>query len=121
MAVSTISVSGKSIIHVDCANISMKNKGEIISLLQQASKMVASRPAKSVLIITDLTNLGFDTEVFEAFKQYAASNTPYVKASALVGLSGLQKIMFNTVKKLTGRDYYVASSLDDAKAFLLRA
>lgn len=116
--ISTLSVNGKEIILVDCANLDIKHKEETIAILQQASRLVAAKPSKSVRIITDITNLSYNTEIFEAFKRYAADNTAYVLGSALVGLNGLQKVMFNAIKTITRRDYHIASSMEDATSYL---
>lgn len=116
--ISSTTEKGKSILVVDCSNQNVKAKAETIEILQKASKIVAANPPKSVLIITVVENLNYDTQVFEAFKAYASANTPYVLGSALVGLSGMQKVMFNAVKALTKRDYYIASSMEDAKSYL---
>ncbi|NPV93277.1 MAG: hypothetical protein HPY50_21165 [Firmicutes bacterium] len=119
--IETIVHKGKEIICVDLSDLTVENKAQGIQTLREASKKVAVNPQKSVLIITNVTNLGFDTEVSNAFRKYASDNTPYVKASAIVGLSGLQKVMFSAIKTLTGRDYYLARDIEDAKNWLVSA
>lgn len=119
--IETIVHKGKEIICVDLSNLSVGNKMQGIQTLRSASQKVAGNPPKSVLIITDVTNLSFDTEISNAFKQYAKDNTPYVKASSIVGLSGLQKVMFTAIKTFTGRDYYLAKDIEDAKNWLVSA
>jgi hypothetical protein len=49
---------------------------------------ICQHPPKSVLVITNVINTGFDTEISGIIKEYAQHNTPYVKASAVVGISG---------------------------------
>lgn len=116
--ISTIWNNGVKMLYVDISNLDIRSKDEIAGILKKASAMVAAEPMKSVLIITDVSNVKYDKVIFEAFKQYASDNTPYVKGSSLVGLNGMQRIMFNAIMSLIKRDIHVASSLDDAKQHL---
>ena len=118
MRVSTIQVGDKSVILVDCSNMTTAQADEIKLTLNEAKERVASNPEKSVYIITVLTNLKFNTDITNEFKEYATANTKYVKESVLVGLSGLQSIILSAVKKLTKREFYLSNSLSDAKEYL---
>lgn len=60
----------------------------------------------------------FDTDITEAFKRFTAGNKPYVKAGAVVGVSGLKKIVYNAVMKFTGRDIIALDDLEMAKDYL---
>ena len=51
-------------------------------------------------------------------KEYTAHNKPYVRAAAVVGLSGLQEIVYNVIIKLTGRNIATFSDIAVAKDFL---
>lgn len=119
VGVSTIMEGGKKIVVVDCSGDGVKDKDKILSTLVEGNKVIAECGPKSALIITNVTNMNFDGEISDAFKAYASRNNDYVKASAIVGLSGIQKIVFNAVKLITGRDYYLTSSMDDAKNYLI--
>ena len=59
---------------------------EILRIMEEAKNLLATRPLGSVLTLTDTTETHFDGEINQAFKAYAAHNTPYVKAAALVGI-----------------------------------
>lgn len=119
MGVSTIAVAGKQVILVDCSNLSEAEK--IIDILKKGSALVATKPGKSVNIITDVTNLHFNSSVAAAFKEYAASNTRFVKESVIVGMSGLHTIVFSAIKALTRREFHLSSTMEDAKTYLASA
>jgi hypothetical protein len=118
VGVSTITVGNKSVILVDCSKKTPERAGEIGDLLEKAKALVASKPEKSVYIITDVTNLKFNNEMSGMFKDYAVANAKYVKASVLVGLSGTQMIVFSAVKALTKREFHLSPTLNDAKQYL---
>jgi hypothetical protein len=118
MGVSTITVGSKSVILVDCANKSSEQANEIKMILDKANALVATKPEKSVYIITDVTNLKFNNDMSGLFKDYAVANTKYVKASVLVGLDGLQMIVFSAIKALTKRDYHLSATINEAKDYI---
>lgn len=118
MGVSTIAVAGKKVIYVDCSSQGRNGREDVAETLRQGSAMVAANPEKSVYIITNVTMLTFNSQISAAFKEYALANTKYVKASVIVGLSGLQLVAFSAIKALTKREYHLAATLDEAKSHL---
>lgn len=114
MGISVQEIGAKSVIVVDRASMDSSRAEEITDILKQASDLVATRPEKSVYIITDVTNLRFDNGVIDAFKRYASSNTGYVKESIIVGRGGFQTVLFSAIKALTKREYRLEKTMDDA-------
>jgi trimethylamine:corrinoid methyltransferase-like protein len=111
---------GKNILCLDIADMKTQDKPEFHKHIELAKEKIRKMPEKSTLIITNVTNIRFDTEMANSIKKYAEHNTPYVKASAIVGLSGLQKIIYMAVKTITGRDFYLANTLEDAMEWLVK-
>lgn len=111
-------IGGKSVVIVDCANLKSGQAQRIVQILQQASALVAQNPEKSVYIITIVSNVQFNSDISSAFKQYAIANMKYVKESILVGLSGMQTVVFSAIKAMTKRDYRLVSTLDEAKKLI---
>jgi hypothetical protein len=97
-----------------------RDKPEFRKLVAQAKQNIRQYPLKSALVITNVINTGFDTEVSGIIKEYAQHNTPYVKASAVVGISGWSKIILMAIKTVTGRDFYLANTLEEAKEWLVK-
>jgi hypothetical protein len=83
-----------------------------------ARRLVAAQPLGQALVLTDVTGSAFNEAAIEALKKLAASNRPYVKASALVGLSPITRIIFRAVVTLTRRDIRVCNSRVEAIAYL---
>jgi hypothetical protein len=111
---------GKTILCLDIANLQSRDKPEFHNLVEQAKQNIRQHPPKSVLIITNVINTGFDIEISGIIKDYAQHNTPYVKASAVVGISGWSKIILTAIKTVTGRDFYLAGTMEDAKEWLVQ-
>lgn len=114
-----INYKGKEIYYVDASNMTTQDLPKIEASMNKAKKMIASKPPKSALMITNVANTKFNSKMTELFKDYASHNTPYAKASALVGVGGMQKVVLTAVKAITGRDYYLTDSLSEAKEWIV--
>jgi hypothetical protein len=109
----------KTILCLDIADLQVKDKPEFYKLVALAKQNISQQPLKSVLVITNVTNTGFDTEIANLIKEYAEHNTPYVKASSVVGISGWQKIILTAIKAVTRRDFHLANTMEEAKEWLV--
>jgi hypothetical protein len=109
---------GKAMICLDVSDMRIKDKSEYQSCIARAKEKIRKHAPKSLLLITNVKGTRFDMEMAENMKEYANGNTPYVKASAIVGVAGLQKVIYLAVKKLTGREFYLAETMEEAKEWL---
>jgi hypothetical protein len=113
-----INHKGKSIIYSDLTNFDMSVKDELQKIIDQVKAEVAKHPPGSVLIVTDVTESHFDTEIIEKFVDYTAHNKPYIKASAVVGTTGLRQTALYSVLKKTLRDIHSFDSQAEALDWL---
>lgn len=114
--VQKVTQSGKSIVLVDLS--SCQAEEAIKQVLPAAKTMISQSPPKSALVLTDVSNSSYNKEVAEALKNWSKGNTPYVKASAVVGADGLRAILLQTVKLLTGREIKACKSRGEAMTWL---
>ena len=92
---------------------------EFLTVIEEAKQTIASRPLRSVLTLTDVTNSYFDSNVNVPLKKYVAHNKPYVKAGAVVGISSVRKIIFNAVLFFSRRENLKTfDTLEAAKEWL---
>ena len=115
-----LNYKGKTILCMDLAGLQSKDLLEFRKHVEHAKGLIRKHPPKSLLVITNVTNTGFDTEVAGVIKEYAQHNTPYVKASAVVGIAGWSKIILTAVKTITGRDFYLADTMEEAQEWLVK-
>lgn len=106
---------GKTIVIVDLSNLQPK---EAIGAVLRSQPLIAMHPPKSVLILTDVTNAAYDTEGSKVLKAWASRNTPYVKASAVVGAEGLRALMLEACRFVTGRPIKACRSREEAMEWL---
>ena len=115
-----LTYKGKSILCLDVAGLKLKDKQEFKKHVDDAEEQIRMHPPNSLLLITNVTDTGFDTEVSAVMGEYALHNTPYIKASALIGVSGVQKVVLAAIKALTEREFYLTDSMEDAQEWLIQ-
>ena len=91
---------------------------ENIAVLGKAMKIIGSRPRRSLLILTNVTEVPYNVRAIEELKMYAKFNTPYVKASAVVGVKGITKVILDAILKMTGRAIVSFATEEDALDWL---
>ncbi len=109
--------SGKKVFHMDFTNLN--NVQEIKDVINESIKYIRIQPFGSTLTLTDLNGMHFSNEIKDLFSDFIKGNKPYVKAGAVVGLSGLQQILYNGLMKITGRDIKSFSNHQSAKDWLV--
>ncbi|MCF8358864.1 MAG: hypothetical protein K9H26_08910 [Prolixibacteraceae bacterium] len=112
-----INHKGKTIVYLDFTN--MKKKDEIIQLEDEGAKYIRSQPPKSVLTLTNMENMFFNNEIKKYFEGVVKGNAPYVKAGAVLGMSGLISIMYNAFIKITGRNIKSFKAKEEALDYLV--
>ena len=109
---------GKRIVVVDGTDVTGE---EYATTMRQGSAFVTQQPPNSVLLATVVTRARFGAGAAEHIKAYSRAIRPFVTASAVVGLSPLQRVIFSAVRPLlhaTVRDF---ATLDEAKGWLVAA
>jgi hypothetical protein len=121
MEVKTIVHKGKNILYLDFSYGDMLDKKqEVLDLIEEAKAFVAKQTPNSLLTLTNATQLRFSMELVNAFKELTTHNQPFVKAAAIVGITGLQKISYDTVMKFTKRNIPIFPSVAEALDWLVQ-
>jgi hypothetical protein len=107
---------GKKIFLLDCSNCL---PSDINPLIEECGRQVQSQPQKSVLTLTIAGGGRFDLETINKLKNLTRDNEPYVKKSAVVGISGLQEVVLMTVSRFSNRKFHLFKDSESAKDFLV--
>lgn len=108
---------GKRIYLIDAEGLGADG---VVALAAQVAKDVRAQPLGTVLTITNARNVAADMKLIGALRSLTEGNRPHVKAAAVTGLSPVHRMVFNTLKVLTRRDFHVFDTIDEAKEFLSR-
>lgn len=91
---------------------------DVRDIIREAAPMIRSRPPKSVLTLTYTPGGKFDRDVISELKEFTRGNEPYVKAAAIVGVQGMQRIVLDTVAMFSRREFATFDDLEAAKSYL---
>ncbi|MHB8883249.1 MAG: hypothetical protein ACYC69_17290 [Thermodesulfovibrionales bacterium] len=106
---------GRQILFLDFSNCSVP---EILRTIKEAKAVISEQPEQSLLTLSDVTDAAFNETVRIAMKEFTLHNKPYVKAAAVVGVTGLKRIIFDGVLLFSKRKMSAFDGLDPAKDWL---
>ncbi|MBN1253619.1 MAG: hypothetical protein JXR51_16885 [Bacteroidales bacterium] len=112
-----INYKGRDIFYMDFSNL--KTKEEINAVMVESVNFIRNKPEKSITALTNMTNMHFNNEVKDLFSDFLKGNKPHIKISSVFGMSGLARILFNGLMKITGRDVRSFEKETEAKDFLI--
>jgi hypothetical protein len=95
-----------------------KNIDENIAAFNAGRELATKEPPKSVRLMTDVTQAHYTAEGVEVMKEFSKAVTPHIKASAVVGVSGIKRIIVQSIIKLTGRNIEILGSREKALDWL---
>jgi hypothetical protein len=87
--------------------------------IEAGKALVARQPPGSLLTLVCVAGARFDSEVIEALKDLAAHNKPYVRAGAVVGMSGVHRIVYEAVMMFSRRALRAYDDAEQAKDWLI--
>jgi hypothetical protein len=103
---------GKRILLLDYAGA--RDPDEAVASVHQSMEFIARQPLNSLLVMTVVRDARYNAAVLQAMKELAAHNAPYVRASAVVGMSGLHRIAYQAVLMFSKRN--IKTFDDEAQA-----
>ena len=109
--------AGRRILYFDLADVA--DPATVLPVLEAAKALVRKEPPHSVLTLTNVRNLRFIAAGVAAFKAMVEHNRPYIRASAVVGLAPLHRVIYMAVVRLAGRTIPTFDDEASAKAWLV--
>lgn len=107
---------GAEILLYDFAGLDDVEEG--LRVVQAARPRILGRPPGSVRTLVNVRDARFDTRIARALQDLARHNKPFVLASAVVGLAGLQRVILQAVMRATGRTFATFDDVEQAKDWL---
>ena len=88
-------------------------------LIEITHTLIASQLPNSVLTLSDVTGATFNIEVVEQIKELTRHNAPYVRKGALIGVTGLQALIYSAVQSFSKRNIPLFNNKEEALKYLL--
>jgi len=98
---------------VDC------NTNDVLRTINEAKSVIGAQPEGSLLTLTDVTNARFNEDVTNRMKEFTAHNKHFVKAAAIIGVTGIKKIIFEAVMMFSKRKIHIFNNISEAKDWLV--
>ena len=111
-----ITYKSKTIIVID---LSHAEPDVVTSIIPEAITFISKKPPKSCLVLTDVSGATYNKPVAEAIKDFVKKNTPFIKASAVVGAEGVRQVLLQTVIFLPRRELKSCNSRAEALDWLV--
>ena len=86
----------------------------------EGHRVISTQLLNSVLTLSDVTGTGFDSEAVALLKSKVAANAPYVKRASVVGISGLQGLIYEGIQAFAKRRIPLFSSRQEAMDWLVK-
>jgi hypothetical protein len=110
---------GKEFVYYDLS--CFKTNDEFKKFVEVAKKLITKYAKHSLLTITNVKDLKFDSETKNIAAEWMEYNKPYVKFGTVMGFDGIKKIMVNAILKLCGRkNMFFISNREQAIEWLLK-
>jgi hypothetical protein len=117
MRVQTINHLGKRIFLLDFSKL--KTEDEIKSVIEESKSIIRQQALGTSICLANIDDMHFNNQIKDLFLDFVKGNKPYMKASAIVGVTGLKQILFNGIMKISGRDVKSFDNETKAKEWLV--
>jgi len=107
---------GRRVLFIDYSRC---NGAMLKMVAQEGHKVISGEQPGSVLTLNDVTGTSFDHESVAALKSMVAANAPYVRRAAVIGISGLQSLIYDAVQAFSKRKIPNFSTRQEALEWLV--
>ena len=112
-----ISHKGKDILYEDYTNLTGK---QIARLVPAITKITEEKDYKDILLLLDLSNSFANKEATNAFGESGKISKDRLKKTAVLGITGVKKVLLNFVTKVSNVDAKPFSTEEEAKDYLVK-
>jgi hypothetical protein len=112
-----ITYQGKEILLDDYSNIYPE---QFPPLIKRIIELTFESGKKDILLIVDVTGAYANKEAVSAFVESGKESKPLLQKTAVVGITGVKKILLNVVNKFSGLSAKAVSTMEEAKEWLIK-
>jgi len=102
-----------------CSDIASQNTEELLDIIEKLKKEIEKEPLGSIRSVCIVKGGKTSSEINKELKDFVKYVDPYMKMTVIVGLEGLQQIVFNSILMFTRtRKLTTKNSEEEALDFL---
>jgi len=111
-----ITYKGKDILYEDYTNLTGEQIAELVPVI---TKITNDKDYKDILLLLDFTNSFANKEAVNAFGESGKDSKDRLKKTAVLGITGVKKVLLNFVNKVSKVDANPFKSEEEAKDWLI--
>lgn len=112
-----ITHNGRRILYSDFSGFG-RNTTALQAEVDAVDGEILREPKGSVLALADLRGTVTGTEVVDLFKKSAKRTNGYVRKQAVVGITGVQRILASAVARFSGQSLHLFDTVEEANEWL---
>ena len=90
------------------------------AVAEEGHRVISREPLNSVLTLNDVTGTTFDKESVAVLQNMVAGNAPYVRRAAVIGINGLQRLIYEGVQAFSRRRIPHFETREEALRWLIQ-
>lgn len=110
---------GRRLLHFDLSG-AKDNAEECFEVIQQLGELVHKEPENSVLAVVDIRDAFLTPKLTGTIKDNASKNRRHIKAAAIIGATGMKKIIMQTVAIIVNKNIKIFDDFEEAKDWLIQ-
>ena len=116
MGAEWISHKGKKLLYINFGKLS---PSEMAALVKKAAAMIVASGSSQNLTLTDVNDAFVNNEFLAVAKEQSKISLPLTKKSAIVGVTGVKKILLQGVNAFTSKPRVPFDTIEQAKNWLV--
>jgi hypothetical protein len=116
MSIEWVEYKGKKILYIEYKNLSPE---QMLNQIKEATKILVATNSKENLTLTDMTGSFVNDEFLELAKEQGKISLSVTKKAAIVGVTGIKKLLLNVVNTVSPLSRKPFDNIDDAKEWLI--
>ncbi len=109
---------GRSILFEDMSGL--RDSADICAVSDASTALICKEPESSVLLFTDVTDAHYNPYVVNRLKENTKLTTPHMKAYVVVGITGLMRVVLQSLVMFIGQDMKMWNTIEEAKEWLFQ-
>lgn len=117
MSVEWVDHKGKKILHIKYAGLSDE---AMLEQMKNATNMLVNTKSEENLVLTDMLDCFLNEKFVALAKEQGKISLPFSKKSAIVGVTGIKKILLKGVNAISPKSRVPFDTIEEAKDWLVQ-
>ncbi|MBN2341039.1 MAG: STAS/SEC14 domain-containing protein [Deltaproteobacteria bacterium] len=117
-SVEIVEYKGKKILFSDYSGLGGAEFTQVVQRHYEQHRAMFDNAGETFLFLTDVTNTFADRETMKLFKKSITQNRPFIRKSAVVGVTGIQQVLLKSINVFSSVDTRLFKTKEEALDWL---